>query len=129
MVEKELHRVSQTAQLRKTSRDDPQEETTIKDRPNSEDALSKAFTTLHRNEIFFECCERGEDHDLRTMEEILESDPKKQINIFYNFLWRFTSRFLRDKTDPEHILNKKNVFGHTPLYVASKNGNFAVLYQ
>jgi len=33
---------------------------------------------------------------------------------------------LIDKGDPEHILNKNNVFGVNPLYVAAKNGNLKV---
>mmetsp|Transcript_16001 Transcript_16001/g.13545 ORF Transcript_16001/g.13545 Transcript_16001/m.13545 type:complete len:139 (+) Transcript_16001:1071-1487(+) len=43
------------------------------------------------------------------MKEIIKNDPRK--NIF-------------GCSDPEHILNKRNKFGHTPLYVAAKNGNY-----
>jgi len=31
-------------------------------------------------------------------------------------------RFIRDKTDPESLSNKKNSNGETPLYMACKNG-------
>ena len=29
--------------------------------------------------------------------------------------------------DPSHLLNKKNSFGHTPMYIAAKNGNLEVI--
>ena len=34
---------------------------------------------------------------------------------------------MRDKTDPEHIINKKNIYGFNGLYIASMNGNLAVI--
>lgn len=34
---------------------------------------------------------------------------------------------MRDKTDPEHIINKKNVYGFNALYIASMNGNLSVI--
>lgn len=37
------------------------------------------------------------------------------------------NRFLRDKSDPESLANKKTVKGETPLYYACKNGNLDVL--
>lgn len=32
-----------------------------------------------------------------------------------------------ETTDPFHILNRKNSFGHTPMYIAAKNGNLDVV--
>lgn len=33
---------------------------------------------------------------------------------------------MRDRTDPEHIINKKNILGKNPLYFACENGNLKV---
>lgn len=46
------------------------------------------------------------------MKAILENDPK---------------RYIRVKSDPLHLINKKNTHGQSPLYIASKNGNLEVL--
>lgn len=32
-----------------------------------------------------------------------------------------------DSKDPEHLLNKKNAYGVSPLYLACKNGNLNVV--
>lgn len=32
-----------------------------------------------------------------------------------------------NKTDPHHLLNSKNVYGQTPLYVACKYGNLNIV--
>jgi ankyrin repeat protein len=37
------------------------------------------------------------------------------------------SRFMLDTRDPSHVLNRKNNFGHTPMYIAAKNGNLEVI--
>jgi len=38
-----------------------------------------------------------------------------------------TSSYLRETQDPEHLLNRRNAFGMTPLYIACKNGNLDVV--
>lgn len=32
-----------------------------------------------------------------------------------------------ESSDPNHLLNRKNVFGQTPMYIAAKNGNIDVI--
>ncbi len=32
-----------------------------------------------------------------------------------------------ESTDPNHLLNRKNSFGQTPLYLAARNGNLDVI--
>lgn len=32
-----------------------------------------------------------------------------------------------EPSDPAHLINRKNNFGHTPLYIAAKNGNVGVV--
>jgi len=46
------------------------------------------------------------------MKEILDDDPKKMIY---------------SPSDPNHILNKLNENGFSPMYIAAKNGNTKVL--
>ena len=37
------------------------------------------------------------------------------------------TRFLREFGDPEHITNKPNAYGQTPLYLASKHGHLIIV--
>jgi len=53
-------------------------------------------------------CERGSPSDIVAIKVIIESDPK---------------RYLRDPSDPEHLLNSRDSRGLTPLYVACRSGN------
>lgn len=46
------------------------------------------------------------------MKEILEKDPKK---------------FMLNRDDPTHILNRKDHHGHTPLYIGARQGNLGVV--
>jgi len=46
------------------------------------------------------------------MKELIQTDPKK---------------YILEPDDPFFILNHKNNNGHTPLYIAAKNGNLDVI--
>ena len=35
--------------------------------------------------------------------------------------------FYSNREDPSHMINTKNIFGQTPLYVACKHGNLNVV--
>ena len=56
--------------------------------------------------------ERGSHNDMEEIKEFLLSYPK---------------RFMLDPSDSNHILNRKNVFGESPLYLACKNGSIEMI--
>ena len=64
------------------------------------------------NNEFFELISRGGQKEIEKLKEIIENDPKDN---FYG------------KTDPKHLLNKKNFLIQTPIYVAAKHGNLKVV--
>jgi ankyrin repeat protein len=37
------------------------------------------------------------------------------------------NRWILETKDPNHLINRKNSFGQTPLYLAAKNGNLEVI--
>lgn len=63
----------------------------------------------HRNSLqFFDLLTRGSSEDLERIEELILNDP---------------GRFIRDYESPNSIINRKNLYGQTPLYIACKFGN------
>ena len=67
---------------------------------------------FRRVKKIFQCAERGAKADER---RILRELAKKSKKHMYN------------KESPKFILNTKNFFGQTPLYVAAKNGNLNIV--
>ena len=63
-------------------------------------------------EEFFELIARGGQKDIEKLKYLVNNDPKDN---FYA------------KTDPKHLLNKKNFLNQTPIYVAAKHGNLKVV--
>lgn len=61
---------------------------------------------------FFEYASRGQPKDVRRMIKELTNDTKKHM-------W--------SKNDPQHLINIKNIYGQTPLYVACKYGNLNIV--
>eukprot|EP01016_Furgasonia_blochmanni_P044494 TRINITY_DN6180_c0_g1_i3.p2 TRINITY_DN6180_c0_g1~~TRINITY_DN6180_c0_g1_i3.p2 ORF type:complete len:235 (-),score=21.17 TRINITY_DN6180_c0_g1_i3:36-740(-) len=82
------------------------------DRFMKDDYVRNAFEDYRRTEYFCECAEVGSEAKIKQMKELLDTDPR---------------RFMRATTDPDHVLNKKNSRGCTPLYLAAKNGNINVV--
>lgn len=54
----------------------------------------------------------GGDDDILKLRRELDKDPRKH---------------LRSKHDPDHLINKWNEHGQTPLYVATKNGHLKII--
>jgi len=74
--------------------------------------LALAVDTHRSSERLFQLVSRGAGEDLEEILTIVKSDPK---------------RFLRDTTDPENVLNRRNAVGHTPLYEAALHGHLPVV--
>lgn len=83
-------------------------------RSRENSAYVVAINDLRRESTFGECVERGNPNDLKIMQALMSDDPYK---------------LLRDSTHPLALINKRNVKGQTPLYVACKNGNLEVVLQ
>ena len=64
---------------------------------------------------FFQCVERGSVSDEKTLMRLLNAEGRSP-----------TSHGVA-REDPMHLINAKNVFGQTPLYVACKHGNMAIV--
>ncbi len=67
---------------------------------------------LRQQDRFFELIQKGGDKDIPLILKELEKDPKRH---FY------------DRSNPVHMINKPNRMLQTPLYVACRNGNLAVV--
>lgn len=63
----------------------------------------------HRNSLeFFDLLSRASTQDLEKVEDLILNDP---------------GRYIREYSSPDSILNRKNLNGQTPLYIACKYGN------
>ncbi|CAG9332292.1 unnamed protein product [Blepharisma stoltei] len=71
-----------------------------------------AINDLRNQDKFFSAVERGNSEDLKAISEYIANDPY---------------RYLRLPNHPFSIVNKRNRFGHTPLYIACKNANYDVV--
>jgi ankyrin repeat protein len=60
----------------------------------------------------FELVAKGGRNDIKILKLELENDPKK---------------FIYDKTDHHHLINKCNRMKQNPLYVACKHGNLKMV--
>ncbi|KAL4442317.1 hypothetical protein ABPG74_005658 [Tetrahymena malaccensis] len=78
----------------------------------SQKNYKQAFDEIRRKEKMSFLCERGSEEDIKSIKQLLETDPRK---------------YLRDTKDPEHFLSSRNVKGLTPIYIACKNGNLEVV--
>ena len=67
---------------------------------------------MRRAERVFEFVAGGSRVDIRSLKREFEIDPKRNM---------------RDRNDPEHMINKCSRNGQTPLYVACKHGNFEMV--
>jgi hypothetical protein len=76
------------------------------------DYAKEAFQMIRRIELFCDCAAIGAKKHVQVMDQLLENDPKK---------------YVLDKQDPDHLLNRKNAHGHTAMYLAAKNGNLLVV--
>lgn len=71
-----------------------------------------AIRDLRREQSLFGCVEKGGAEELQIIEKLLDEDPYK---------------FVLTIQHPFNLINKRDKEGHTPLYVASKNGNADVV--
>lgn len=79
---------------------------------SSFDVTRSALDDLRKMDRFFELIQKGGDKDIPLLQRELDRDPKKH---FY------------DRSNPNHLINKTNRFNQTPLYLACRNGNLAVV--
>ena len=74
--------------------------------------LRTALGAYRASERLFELVSRGARDDLDAIVALVHSDPK---------------RYTRETGDPESLVNRRNLAGHTPLYEAALNGHLPVL--
>lgn len=67
------------------------------------------YRTIKR---FFQYVERGSKRDAKRLVQELKHDIKR-------YMW--------SRKDPMHLINMKNNFGQTPIYVACKHGNINIV--
>ncbi len=70
------------------------------------------FEEHYREERLFELIARGSPEDLNEIEEIIRKDRRT---------------YLYDLGDANSVVNSPNRVGHTPLYIASQNGNLKTI--
>lgn len=70
--------------------------------------IDKAIDDYRKEQMFFQIIEKGDLQELRTLEDIIDSDPKKYVKRSNNL---------------NSIVNCKNRDGYTPLYLACRNGS------
>ena len=75
-------------------------------------AYNQALDELRREQNMKRYIERGDQEDLMQIKIEIEMDPYKKLH---------------NTSHPLSLLNKRNKSGQTPLYVACKNGNLAVI--
>jgi ankyrin repeat protein len=80
----------------------------------------KEITHFRKVTKFFQCAERGSHSDERAILKILNSSDSKMLSSQGN-------GFYSNREDITHIINTKNLFGQTALYVACKNGNLNIV--
>jgi ankyrin repeat protein len=71
-----------------------------------------ALDDLRQQDRFFDLIQKGGDKDIPLLQRELDRDPKRH---FY------------DRSNPAHLINKTNRLNQTPLYLACRNGNLAVV--
>jgi len=76
------------------------------------DFAGDAFDFVRRVQMFCECAAIGSPEHIKEMIKMIDRDPKK---------------FILEPNDPQHLLNKTNNQGWTPLYIAAKYGNLEVV--
>ena len=74
--------------------------------------FNKVIDESRMYDNFFELVSRGRPKEIQKLKLCIKKDPKAN---FYG------------KSDPKHLINKKNFLNQTPIYVAAKHGNLAVV--
>jgi ankyrin repeat protein len=87
---------------------------------SSRSAKVKEINHFRKVTKFFQCAERGTHQDAKSILKILNLSDSKSIPSGSN-------GFYSNREDPSHMINTKNIFGQTPLYVACKHGNLNVV--
>eukprot|EP00347_Sterkiella_histriomuscorum_P014116 403362111 len=77
-----------------------------------DDNLANAFNLFRQKNKFFQYIESGGEKDIEKIKEEIQNDPKRHI---------------RSINDPDHLINKRNENGQTPLYVGAKYGHLKVI--
>jgi len=77
-----------------------------------EDYAKDAFEDIRRKTLFTECASVGSPNHKQAMRKLILDDPR---------------RYILSSEDPDHLINTKDTNGHTPLYIAAKNGNLEVV--
>ena len=84
--------------------------------------MEKVFDKHKTMRRFFECVENGSERNTNCYRKRWDQVFFKKIN---NCFWVFF-RYILAFDDPDHIVNKMNIHGETPLYVAARNANLRV---
>lgn len=77
-------------------------------RAKSARVLCDELDNARYSETFFELAARGGPRQVKGLARLLELDKRKH---------------LYDKIDDNHLLNRKNMLGQSPLYIAAQHGN------
>lgn len=72
----------------------------------------QALEDKRRAMKFFELAANGSGRDIEQMKCELKADPRK---------------YMFDRSDPSHLINKRNVASQTPLYIACMHGNIEMV--
>lgn len=73
---------------------------------------NKVIDQARETEEFFELISIGGSKEIDALKNLILNDPKSN---FYS------------KTDPRHLINRKNFLNQTPIYIAAKHGNLNVV--
>jgi hypothetical protein len=90
----------------------PSRATTNSTHFNHRNYTKDAVNTVRRENRIYELCAGGGEDCLERIKHELDKDPKKHI---------------RDVKDPNHLINRRGWQKQTPLYVATKHGNFEIV--
>ncbi|KAL4475766.1 hypothetical protein ABPG72_011543 [Tetrahymena utriculariae] len=74
--------------------------------------MIKILDNYRRVEELCQLCKNGSPQDLEKIKNIIQNDPK---------------RYIRSPDDPEHLINKLNSQGFSPLYIACMNQNIEIV--
>ncbi|OMJ77644.1 hypothetical protein SteCoe_22725 [Stentor coeruleus] len=69
--------------------------------------FAMAVADHRRDQLFFQVIEKGDPEEIKILEELIDTDPKK---------------YMRNAKDPNSIINCKNRDGYTPIYLSCRNG-------
>ena len=73
------------------------------------DVIKDTFNEINRDQDFSDCCTRGKPEDINKIKFFLQNDPKKWK---FNKSWKLKKikfRYILERSDPLHLINKLNI--------------------